>query len=90
MYNRLLNFSPKLAGIIHDVEIKRSDKNIIISTKSDFSKRQLERNRKVLESALENILNGDFTLTFNMTERKQEKNHLAETIKDLFDSEEIR
>lgn len=88
--NRLQNFSPKLAGIIHDVEIKRSDKNIIISTKNDFSKRQLERNRKVLESALENILNDDFTLTFNMTERKQEKNHLVETIKDLFDSEEIR
>jgi DNA polymerase III gamma/tau subunit len=76
--NRLQNFSPKLAGIIHDVEI------------NDFSKRQLEGNRKVLESVLKNILNGDFTLTLNMTERKQEKNHLAETIKDLFDSEEIK
>lgn len=88
--NRLQNSSPKLAGIIHDVEIKKSDKSIIISAKSDFSKRQLEGNRKVLESALKNILNSDFTLTLNMTERKQEKNHLVETIKDLFDSEEIK
>ena len=88
--NRLQNISPKLAGIIHDVEITRSNKNIIISAKNDFSKRHLEGNRKALESALKNILNGDFTLTLNMTERKQEKSHLAETIKDLFDSEEIK
>ena len=87
---RVQSFSPKLAGIVCDADLNKSGKDIIISAKSDFSRRQLEKNKKALESALKNLLPGEFTLTIDMTEQKEKKNNLAETIKNLFDGEEVR
>ncbi len=90
LFERVQSFSPKLAGIVCDADFNKSGKDVIISAKSDFSRRQLEENKKALESALKNLLPGEFTLTIDMTEQKEKKNNLAEAIKDLFDGEEVR
>jgi DNA polymerase-3 subunit gamma/tau len=90
LFERVQSFSPKLAGIVCDADLNKSGKDVIISAKSDFSRRQLEENKKALESALKNLLPGEFTLTIDMTEQKEKKNNLAEAIKNLFDGEEVR
>ena len=87
---KLQSSSPKLAGVVHDADLKRESKNIIISAKNDFSKRQLEKNKETLEKALKELLKEDFELTIDITMQKKEKNDFVETIKTMFDSEEIR
>jgi len=84
------SFSPKLAGIVCDADLNKSGKDVIISAKSDFSRKQLEENKKTLESVLKTLLPGEFTLTIDMTEQKEKKNNLAEAIKNLFDGEEVK
>lgn len=87
---KLQGASPKLAGVVHDANLKKDGDNILISAKSDFSKRQLEKNRKTIESALKDLIDGNFTLTISITTQRKDKNDFVETIKTLFDSEEIR
>ncbi|MGB3340769.1 MAG: DNA polymerase III subunit gamma/tau [bacterium] len=87
---KLQSSSPKLAGVVHDADLKKEGKNIIISAKNDFSKRQLEKNKETLEKTLKELLKEDFELTIDITVQKKEKNDFVETIKTMFDSEEIR
>lgn len=87
---KLQGASPKLAGVVHEANLKKDGDNILISAKSDFSKRQLEKNRKTIESALKDLIDGNFTLTISITTQRKDKNDFVETIKTLFDSEEIR
>ena len=44
----------------------------------------------MIETALKGFLKHDFALSIEMIAEKKEKDDLAETIKTLFDSEEIR
>ena len=87
---KLQNESPKLAGVVHDAELKQEGKSIIISAKNDFAKRQLQENLKMLEKTLKGLSNEDLALTINIREKKKGKDNFVETIKTMFDSEEIR
>jgi DNA polymerase-3 subunit gamma/tau len=69
---KLQSKSPKLAGVVHDADLRKDGNNIIISAKSDFSKGQLEKNKEILEKALKELAKGDFTLTINMIMQRKE------------------
>jgi len=87
---KLQSISPKLAGVVHDAEVNKDGNNIIISAKNDFSKGQLEKNRETLEKILRELSKEDLTLTIDINMQKKEKDNFVETIKTMFDSEEIR
>lgn len=87
---KLQSQSPQLAGVVHDAELIKNGKSIIISAKNDFSKRQLVKYKEILEKTLRELVNTDLTLTIDMTKGKKKKDDFIETIKTMFDSEEIR
>ncbi len=89
-FEGLQKTSPKLAGVIHEADIKMSGNTITIFVKSDFSKRQLIDNRAKLVAMLKNVLNADFTLNIEIQEHTKEENNLIQTIKVLFNGEEVR
>lgn len=82
--------SPKLAGIIHKADITKNNDNVTISVKNEFAKTQLVNNQKKVKSLLKKILNADFILNIEIVHQKEEESNLIQTIKVLFDSEEVR
>jgi DNA polymerase-3 subunit gamma/tau len=82
--------SPKLAGIIHKADITKNNDNVTISVKNEFAKTQLANNQKKVKSILKKILNADFILNIEIVHQKEEESNLIQTIKVLFDSEEVR
>ncbi len=82
--------SPKLAGIIHKADITKNNDNVTISVKNEFAKTQLVNNQKEVKSLLKKILNADFILNIEIVHQKEEESNLIQTIKVLFDSEEVR
>ncbi len=90
LFSGLQKSSPKLAGIIHETDIKKSDNNITISVKNEFAKTQLMNSQDKLKSIIKNLMNTDFTLNIEIVQYKEEEDNLIKTIKVLFDGEEVR
>lgn len=82
--------SPKLAGIIHKADITKNNDNVTVSVKNEFAKTQLVNNQKKVKSLLKKILNTDFILNIEIVHQKEEESNLIQTIKVLFDGEEVR
>ncbi|MCK4251906.1 DNA polymerase III subunit gamma/tau [candidate division WOR-3 bacterium] len=82
--------SPKLAGIIHKADITKNNDNVTVSVKNEFAKTQLVNNQKKVKSILKKILNTDFILNIEIVHQKEEESDLIQTIKVLFDGEEVR
>jgi DNA polymerase-3 subunit gamma/tau len=90
LFTQLQKQSPKLAGIIHDAVIERDGSSVTIAVTNKFSQTQLSNQEKVLKSILKKILNVDCTITIRLTQKTEKENGLVDTIKALFDGEEIR
>jgi len=82
--------NPKLAGIIHKAEIEENNNNIIISVENEFSKRELLNNQKMLESIVKKVLNTNYNVTIQLRLQSKKENSIVNTIKVMFDGEEVR
>jgi len=88
LISSLENRSPRLTGIIHKTTIKKEKKNVIIQTDNEFSKTELLNNHKMLEDVLKKLLGEDISLDIQIPTK--EENNIIQTIKTLFDGEEVR
>jgi DNA polymerase-3 subunit gamma/tau len=86
---QLQDTSPTLAGIIRRSEVKKQGKDVAIVTDSDFSKEKILGNRKRIEQILKKVTGTDATLTVEVV-RSGKEDDIVNTLKVLFDSEEIR
>ncbi len=82
--------APKLAGIIQKAEIKKGGNTVTIFVENEFSKRELIGKRLKLETILKTLLNEEIVLNIRIGHQKKEGNNLIQTIRVLFDGEEVR
>jgi len=82
--------SPKLAAIIYQTEVELNGKIVKILVKNEFQQKALIDNQKILSEALKNILGEDFNLDIKIGEPQKNSESLADTIKTMFDGEEVR
>ncbi len=82
--------APKMAGIIHKAEIKKSSHGITIFVENEFSKREVISKQAKLESILKTVVGSHITLNVEIAQQKKEENNLIQTIRVLFDGEEVR
>ncbi len=82
--------NPKLAGIIHKAEIEEDKNNLIILVENEFSQRELLNNRETLTSIVKKTLNADYDVTIQLCQTPKKENNLINTIKVMFDGEEVR
>ncbi len=81
--------SPTLAGIIRRSEVKKQGTGIAIVTDSDFSKEKILGDRKRVEQILKKLTGTDTTLTVEVA-RSGKEDDIINTLKVMFDGEEIR
>ncbi len=87
----LLKESPRLAALIHHTDIIEDGRKITFRTENEYILGQLTRHRQRLSTIIQEIMPGGFELNFIVAEYKEkEDKNLIETIKGLFDSEEIK
>jgi hypothetical protein len=82
--------SPKLAAIVHNSSIKRDGKAIAITVANDFAEKQLMHSKKPLEKIFKNLLQEDCTLHVYIADEAKKENNLEDTIRVLFDGEEVK
>lgn len=82
--------APKLAGIIQKAKIKKSSNSVTIFVDNEFSQRELIGKKAKLLPILKTLLNSEFTLSVDIAHQKEEENSLIQTIRVLFDGEEVR
>lgn len=82
--------SPKLAAIVHNSSIKKEGKTIAIAAENDFAQKQLLHSKGMLEIILKKLLQEDCTLRVNIADEVKKENNLEDTIRVLFDGEEVR
>jgi DNA polymerase-3 subunit gamma/tau len=82
--------SPKLAALIHQSSVKVEGKDVFINAENDFAQKQLERSKEILQAILKNVLNHECTMHLGIAENQKKGNDLEDTIRVLFDSEEVR
>ncbi len=82
--------SPKLAAIIHQTEIELNEKILDIIVDNDFQKNELLKNQNILDEALNNIFGKGYSLNIRCGKTQKNSTSLADTIKTMFDGEEVR
>jgi DNA polymerase-3 subunit gamma/tau len=82
--------NPKLAAIIHKASIEQDNNTITISVLNEFSQRELLNNKDLLESILNTALSGTYQVTVQLEQPSKKGNSLIDTIKVMFDGEEVR
>jgi DNA polymerase-3 subunit gamma/tau len=82
--------SPKLAALVHNSEITVQGKNVSIMVENDFTQQQLLQGKKVLEAAIREVLHQEPDLKVVVGEKPKQGNSLEDTIRVLFDGEEVR
>lgn len=83
--------SPRLAAIVHQTEVTQNGKTILIKVKNEFQKRELMKQEAVIKEIIGLKFGADFTLEIQTLDRpKTELDELSETIKTMFDGEEVR
>ena len=90
LFTGLQKNNPKLAGIIHKAGIKKNDNEITFVVGNEFSKREIINSQRKLEPILRKMVKTDLKIKVELAESKKEENDLIQTIKALFDGEEIR
>ncbi|UCD20247.1 MAG: DNA polymerase III subunit gamma/tau [candidate division WOR-3 bacterium] len=80
---------PKLAALIQGSAVTADGAYVCISVKDDFAKSTLMSNQGVLQTILKKLLNRDVSIRVVVANEKK-ANNLEETIRALFDGEEVR
>jgi hypothetical protein len=70
--------------------VKVEGKDVFINAENDFAQKQLERSKEILQAILKNVLNHECTMHLGIAENQKKGNDLEDTIRVLFDSEEVR
>jgi DNA polymerase-3 subunit gamma/tau len=81
--------SPKLAALVQGSTIFVEGSNVRIGVKDDFAKKMLTSSQGVLQTILVKLLKHDVAIHVDVVNAKKE-NNLEETIRALFDGEEVR
>ncbi len=81
--------SPKLAALIQGSALTADGADVCINVKDDFAKSTLISNQGVLQTILKKLLNRDVSIRVVVANEKK-ANNLEETIRALFDGEEVR
>lgn len=90
LFQRLQKNGPKLAGIIHRADVRQQSNAITITVDNEFSHKQLQDSAGRLRSTLKDIAGKDVTVTFQLIQPDKKNDTFIETMKGLFDAEEIR
>ncbi len=90
LINQLSRKSPKLAAIIYQTEVELNGEKLEILVNNEFQHRALMENQKVLDEAMEHVFGEGFSLHIKLSEAQKNKTNLADTIKTMFDGEEVR
>ncbi len=90
LFRRLQKNGPKLAGIIHRADIHQEGSAILITVDNEFSQKQLQGSAGRLRTTLKDITGQDVTVTLRLVEQNRKDDKFIETMKGLFDAEEIR
>ncbi|UCC11613.1 MAG: DNA polymerase III subunit gamma/tau [candidate division WOR-3 bacterium] len=90
LFRRLQKNGPKLAGIIHRADIRQEGNAVLITVDNEFSQKQLQRSIGRFRTTLKDITGQDVTVTVRLVEQNQKDDKFIETMKGLFDAEEIR
>lgn len=90
LFRRLQKNGPKLAGIIHRADVRQQGSAITITVDNEFSQKQLQDSAGRLRSTLKDITGKDVTVTLRLIQPDKKNDTFIETMKGLFDAEEIR
>lgn len=82
--------SPKLAAIIYQTEVELNGEDLEIRVNNEFHHRALIENKKVLDEVMKEVFGEGFSLHVKLSESQKNKTNLADTIKTMFDGEEVR
>ncbi|OGC43314.1 DNA polymerase III, subunit gamma and tau [candidate division WOR-3 bacterium RBG_13_43_14] len=83
--------SPRLAGLIHRAEIIEQGTKITFQVENEYALRQLENNRLQLSAKVQVLMPEGFNLDFVIAKDKEkEGSNFIETLRGLFDGEEIK
>jgi DNA polymerase-3 subunit gamma/tau len=90
IFKKLQAHSPKLAALIHKSKIKVNGKDVFITAENDFVRQQFLSSRKALEAAVTKVLHQEVHLQVDVAQETKKGNSLEDTIRVLFDGEEVR
>ncbi|MGQ9464553.1 MAG: DNA polymerase III subunit gamma/tau [bacterium] len=82
--------SPKLAAVLYQTEIELNGKTLEIMFNNEFQQKALIDNQKTISEALKDTFGEDYTLHIRPVESHKNSSSLADTIKSMFDGEEVR
>ena len=82
--------SPKLAALVHKSEVKVEGNEVAITAENDFVQQQLQQGKDLLAAVLKKVLKQEPKLQVGIAEKARKENSLEDTIRALFDGEEVR
>jgi len=82
--------SPKLAALIHRSTLDIDGRSVSVTVENDFAQKQLLRSKEILTSVLKKVLNQEPDLHVGVSENVKKENSIEDTIRVLFDGEEVR
>jgi len=88
--NTLQTHSPKLAALLHHSSMKIDGKKIVINAENDFAQKQLLQSKELLERVFKEVLRHECRLAVGVVDSVKQENNIEDTIRALFDGEEVR
>lgn len=82
--------SPKLAALIHRSTLDIDGRSVSVIVENDFAQKQLLRSKEILTSVLKKVLNQEPNLHVGVSGNVKKENSIEDTIRVLFDGEEVR
>ena len=82
--------SPKLAALLHHSSMEVDGKKVIINAENDFAQKQLLQSKGLLEGILNKVLQQECILVVGVADSVKQENNIEDTIRALFDGEEVR
>jgi DNA polymerase III gamma/tau subunit len=90
LFKTLQSHSPKLAALLHKSVVKVAGKDVSVTAENEFTQKQLLQSKEVIEKVLKKVLNHDVDLRVDVADNAKQDNSLEDTIRVLFDGEEVR
>ena len=89
-FEALQSQSPKLAALVHKSPVIIDGKDVSIKVNNEFTQKHLLQSKKTIEKVFGKILNQEIELHVEVAEHEKKENDLENTIRVLFDGEEVR
>jgi DNA polymerase-3 subunit gamma/tau len=82
--------SPKLAALMHQSTLDINGRDVSVTVENDFAQKQLLRSKEIIASVLKQVLDQEPNLHVGVSENTKKENSIEDTIRVLFDGEEVR